>query len=338
MSKFAKGKSRLGRGLSSLIPESEGAVPQTQLRSAADETVIGQDSTPSSGVDLAKPEAQDAAKSLAGDLSASIHDGSLIFLHPKDVAPNPHQPRRVMDQALLAELAASFRTTGIIQPVIVRPVGDGYELVAGERRWRAAQLAGLDRIPAVLRQVEGSRQAEMALIENTQRVDLNPIDRAEAYRALMEQLGLTQAELAERLGEDRSSLANYLRLLDLPDAVRHRVKEGQLSLGHGKLLAGVSDASAQARLADAVINQGLSVRNLERMIKAGETAPAPTGRVPRLAPSAHIQDLEKSLAVQLGLRVQVKASPRKGRGKLVLHYNSLEQFDELMGRLGLLIE
>ena len=188
-----KPKSRLGRGLSSLISVSELPV-EAEIHVSAPE---------SASPDIARlPSA----------------DPNLIALDK--VSPNPHQPRRVMNEASIAELAASLKSTGLIQPIIVRQVPDGYQLIAGERRWRAAKLAGLTSIPAIVREVDSFAQAQMALVENIQREDLNPFDRAESYRALMTQLGLTQAELAGRLGEERSSVANYLRLLDLAAPVR----------------------------------------------------------------------------------------------------------------------
>jgi ParB family chromosome partitioning protein len=256
--------------------------------------------------------------------------GAPLLIPIDAIRPNPHQPRRTINDASIAELAASMRSSGIIQPLVVRRTDRGFELIAGHRRWRAAKLAGLTEVPAFSRDVDSYEQAQMALVENIQREDLNPIERAQAYRALMDQLGLTQAELATRMGEDRSSIANYLRLLDLTEAVRVMVRDGRLSLGHAKLLAGVADILQQQRLAETVIAQGLSVRGLERMLQS-----EPTGKPLRKAPavSAHLADLEKSLARQLGLRVQIWSNT-KGRGRLILHYGSLDQFDEIVHKLG----
>ncbi|HEV8293364.1 MAG TPA: ParB/RepB/Spo0J family partition protein, partial [Tepidisphaeraceae bacterium] len=240
-------------------------------------------------------------------------------------------PRRSFDESSLADLAASLKSTGLIQPILVRRVGQQYQLIAGERRLRAAKLAGLSTIPALIRDIDTVTQAQMALIENIQREDLNPIDRAQGYRTLIDQMGLTQAELAGRLGEDRSSIANFLRLLDLSESVKTMVRDGRLSVGHAKLIAGISDILEQERLANLVLLQGLSVRNLERAIKEGPRPdikkPAPTG------PTAHLQDLEKNISRQLGLRVQLRAAVKKGKGRLIIHYASLDQFDELLARL-----
>jgi ParB family transcriptional regulator, chromosome partitioning protein len=298
-----KPKSRLGRGLSSLISVSELPV-EAEIQVSAPE---------SASPDIARP------------LSA---DPNLIAVDK--VSPNPHQPRRVMNEASIAELAASLKSTGLIQPIIVRQLSDGYQLIAGERRWRAAKLAGLTSIPAIVREVDSFAQAQMALVENIQREDLNPLDRAESYRALMTQLGLTQAELAGRLGEERSSVANYLRLLDLAAPVRELIRDGKLSLGHAKLLAGVSDIAEQDRIAKLVVAQELSVRKVELLL---QQRPASPDNVPVSSPSAHIQDLERSISRQLGMKVQVR-SAKKGKGRLVIHYASLDQFDELMTRMG----
>ncbi|HEX3355862.1 MAG TPA: ParB/RepB/Spo0J family partition protein, partial [Tepidisphaeraceae bacterium] len=246
------------------------------------------------------------------------------------IKPNPHQPRRVMNESSIAELAASLKTTGLIQPVIVRQTPDGFQLIAGERRWRAAKVAGLSTIPAIIRDVNSFEQAQMALIENIQREDLNPIDRAESYRSLINQLGLTQAELAGRLGEDRSSIANHLRLLELAEPVRNLIRDQKISLGHAKLLAGITNPAEQERLSNLVVDQQLSVRALEQMLQATTTDQPPAKDQPKL--SAHIQDLERSISRQLGMKVQLR-SARKGAGKLVISYASLDQFDELMMRL-----
>ncbi len=251
------------------------------------------------------------------------------------ITPNPHQPRRVFDDASLAQLADSLRSSGLIQPIVVRRMEEGYQLIAGERRLRAAKLAALNQIPVLVRDVDSMSQAQMALVENIQREDLNPIDRASAYRTLMGQLGLTQAELGSRLGEDRSSIANFLRLLDLAEPVRQLLRTNKLSLGHAKLLAGIADVLEQQRLADLVVQQDLSVRNLERLIQSPEAEPKTRSAI---APSAHIADLEKTISRQLGMRVQVRRSGSKGKGRLVIHYGSLDQFDQLLTKLSLSLE
>jgi ParB family chromosome partitioning protein len=309
---IAKGRSRLGRGLSSLMGSAPGVETNLPvMRELPDESATAPDNSP------------------------AVNGASPTEIPVGQVSVNPHQPRRSFDEAALSQLAESIKSSGLIQPIIVRPFDGGYQLIAGERRLRAAKIAGLATIPAIVRDVDGLSQAQMALDENVQREDLNPLDRAAAYRTLMDQLGLTQAELAGRLGEDRSTIANHLRLLDLSDSVREHLAAGRLSLGHAKLLAGVADILEQQRLAELVVAQDLSVRNLERMIQSPardpETKAAST-------PSAYIADLEKTISRQLGMRVQVRRSGSKGKGRLVVHYASLDQFDQLVAKLGVSIE
>jgi ParB family chromosome partitioning protein len=319
MSKQGLPKSRLGRGLSSLINISESPA------AAAGVVPSGVGST----------DAPAAVLSESG--SSALPPGVLVVELPVDqISPNPHQPRRRFDEGPLKELAESIKSTGLIQPIVARGTPDGgYELIAGERRWRAAKLAGLAALPVILRSVDPVMQAQMALVENIQRQDLNPIERATAYKALLDNLGLTQGELADRLGEDRSVIGHFLRLLDLTPAVQEFIADGRLSVSHGKLLAGVSDVSEQIRLAELAINQGLNVRNLERLLNVPGATPPPA---PQKSPSAHLADLEKSLSRQLGMRVQVRAGRQKGRGRLVVHYGSLDQFDDLLSRLGMAAE
>lgn len=306
---------RLGRGLSSLLGVTE--IPATP-------EIPPQEGGSPSEAPIAETAAAPQPLTAESEIDvAAIH-------------PNPHQPRRKFNDASIAELAASMKAAGLIQPIIVRKTDEGYQLIAGERRWRAAKLAGFTTLPAIIRNVDAYTQAQMALVENIQREDLNPLDRAESYRSLMTQLGLTQAELAGRLGEDRSSIANYLRLLDLSESVGQRVREGVLSLGHAKLLAGIDNPAEQERLADLVTRQDLSVRNLERVIQSGtvsDTTPKPPS-----GPSAHLAEIERTVTRHIGLRVQIRNAPKKGKGKVVIHYGNLDQFDELMRRLGVQFE
>jgi ParB family chromosome partitioning protein len=234
-------------------------------------------------------------------------------------------------------LASSIRTQGIIQPLIVRvrPAG-GYELIAGERRWRAAQRAGLHEVPAVIRDVAPAQAFEMALVENLQREDLNPIEEASGYERLVAEFGYTQEKLAERVGKERSTVANALRLLRLPDSVRGLVAAGRLSMGHARALLGVESTAAMERLARRTVAQDLSVRKVEELVRrdrgdagggaAAKTATA-TGR-----PSANARDLGMRLSRALGTRVDVnEAGP--GRGQVAIHYQSLDQLDALIERI-----
>ena len=319
-----KPKSRLGRGLSSLISissneEQATAVAPNPPAAAATRTPVMRE-IPQPQVEAQEP---------------SSPNGRVIDVQLSAIVPNPHQPRRQMEEASIRELAQSLKSSGLIQPIVVRRNGEQYELIAGERRWRAAKVAGLATVPALVRDADSFEQAQLALIENIQRENLNPIDRAMAYRSLMNQLGLTQAELAGRMGEDRSSIANFLRLLDLPPAVQTMVADGRLSLGHAKILAGIDNPADQERLANLVVSQSLSVRNLERHMQEGAEAAKSRSAA---APSPHVAELEKDISRQLGLRAQVRTGAKKGRGKLILHYASLEQFDELMGRLNVRVD
>lgn len=295
-------KSRLGRGLSSLIGVDPGVTP------TFDETI---EAPPLPDVSPQTPTTE---------------------VGIEQVSPNPRQPRRAFDEAALNELAASIQANGLIQPIVVRRVGQGYELIAGERRLRAAKLAGLTRIPVVVREADDLTQAQLALVENIQRQDLNPIERAEGYHALQRELGLTQAELGTRLGEDRSTISNHLRLLDLALPVRDLVRDGKLSLGHAKVLCGVADPAEQQRLADLAIQQELTVRNLERVL----ATPAPVEAKPAEKASPYQRDLDANLTKQVGLRVQVRASGKKG--KVVIHYGSLDEFDALLEKLGVRLD
>jgi ParB family chromosome partitioning protein len=313
MSKQPQQKSRLGRGLSSLIGMSP--LPQTPVSVELP--------GPSAGTGIAQSPAAEPP-------------GVRVLEVPLDkLSANPHQPRRSFDEGSLQSLADSLKATGLIQPVVARGTDDGsYELIAGERRWRAAKLAGLATIPVILRAADPVMQAQMALIENIQREDLNPIERAAAYKALLDNLGLTQAELADRLGEDRTVIGHHLRLLDLAPPVQEKVVRGQLSLSHARLLAGVAQHGEQTRLADLVLSQDLNVRNLERLINA-PPAGQPTAAAKAPSTSAHIADLEKTISRHLGLRVQLRAKPGKKQGRLILHYASLDQFDDLLNKLGI---
>jgi ParB family transcriptional regulator, chromosome partitioning protein len=306
-----KGRSRLGRGLSSLISISADREESVEI--------------PATSATLNPP----AVSIVESKLSPGPIEISLA-----EITPNPHQPRRHFDDGQLNRLAESLKSSGLIQPIVVKKSKDGYQLIAGERRLRAAKIAGLTQIPAIFREVDAHAQAQLALVENIQREDLNPLDRAAAYQSLIDQQGLTQAELAERLGEERSGIANYLRLLQLAKPVQQQLRDEKISFGHAKLLAGIVDPLEQQRLADLVVSQELSVRSLERLIVQPATNPAPTITKPS---EAYIADLEKNISQQLGMRVQVRRRG-KGKGRLTIHYASLDQFDQLLAKLGLQLE
>ena len=244
---------------------------------------------------------------------------------------NPDQPRRAFSEAELESLAASIREKGVLQPILIRPApnGDGFQIVAGERRWRASQRAGLTAIPAVIRELDDRQVLEIAIIENVQRADLNPIEEALGYRALIERFGRTHEGLGEIVGKSRSHVANTLRLLSLPDAVRVHVEEGRLSAGHARALLTAENAEG---LADRIITEGLSVRQTETLAKGHVDKPARTGARRETAErNPDIAALERDLSDSLGLKVEL--ADKDGKGQLTLKYGSLEQLDDLCRRL-----
>lgn len=223
--------------------------------------------------------------------------------------PNRFQPRQIFDDQPLADLADSIRANGVIQPIVVRRAGSGYEIIAGERRWRAAQVAGLLKVPIVVRDVPDDKLLQVALIENVQRENLNPIDEALAYRRLMDEFKLTQEQVAVSVNKDRSSVANYLRLLKLPASVQALVAAGALSMGHARAILAVEESTKQAEVAARVRSRGLSVRDTEKLVKhLSETPTPPPSREP---PDVHTRQAEERLRLALGTRVRIM---RKGKG------------------------
>ncbi|WP_022683653.1 ParB/RepB/Spo0J family partition protein [Sphingobium bisphenolivorans] len=248
------------------------------------------------------------------------------------IQPHPEQPRRHFDEAALQELADSIGKRGVIQPIIVRPHGGGFQIVAGERRWRAAQRAQLHRIPAIVRDFDEAETLEIALIENIQREDLNPIEEAEAYRKLIAEYDHSQEALGRLVGKSRSHVANLMRLLDLPATVQQQVVEQKLSMGHARALIGAPDCETLARTVEA---KGLSVRDTEQLVrkaKTGDTAPARPRGGPQRQNDPDILALEEHLADILGVRVEIGQTD-SASGTLSLHYSTLDQLDMLCQRL-----
>ena len=249
------------------------------------------------------------------------------------IQPHPEQPRRHFDEGALAELADSIGKRGVIQPIIVRPHGGGFQIVAGERRWRAAQRAQLHRIPAIVRDFDEAETLEIALVENIQREDLNPIEEAEAYRKLIADFNHSQEALGRIVGKSRSHIANLIRLLDLPASVQQQVVEQKLSMGHARALIGAPDCETLAKTIEA---KGLSVRDTEDLVrrsKKGEGA-APRGRTPSgmVSKDPDIAALEQHLADILGVKVDIGHGEGAG-GTLSLRYSTLDQLDMLCQRL-----
>ena len=269
---------------------------------------------------------------LLGGAPKARTDGELSQLSVRSLKPGKYQPRTRMDQASLAELADSIRARGVLQPVVVRPVDDGgYEILAGERRWRAAQIAGLERIPALVREVPDDAALGIGLIENIQREDLNPIEESAGLKRLIDEFRLTHDEVAKAVGRSRSAVTNLLRLLELARPVQDMLQDGRIDMGHARALLGVGKAK-QVELAEQVASRGLSVRETERLVQHAAAAPKAATRSPKAGRDADTRRLEEELSEALGATVTVK--PRRGgRGSLVIDYASLEQLEGLVARL-----
>lgn len=321
----------LGRGLGALIPGASGAAAAT-----------------SGGADSAAEVAVHTQPVVPGML-ASKRD---YFLCPiEEIGPSRDNPRQRFDEERLEELAGSIRVQGVVQPLVVRALsaedqktaaGLRYVLIAGERRWRAAQRAGLRDVPVVVKDVSAANAFELALVENLQREDLNPMEEAEAYRRLSEEFGYTQEELARRVGKERATVANALRLLKLPQKARELVIAGQLAMGHARALLGLDTVAAIEAGAAQVVGKQLSVRQTEELVrrlhKAGSgSAPASDKKpaAPAEAPaekSASVRDVESRLQRALGTRVQLNQRSNSA-GTIEIHYHSLDELDGLLGRL-----
>lgn len=322
-------KRRLGRGLSSLISSPVAVeVPQ------AVENTLNRA--------LSEPIASEQAP------QPPIDDSERVHMIPVDrIAPNPAQPRRRFNEEALAELAASIRSAGVMQPIIVRRVtvagraGERFELVAGERRWRAAQLASLAEVPALVRDLTDAESAQWALIENLQREDLGPMEKAGALRSLVQSFGLTHAEVAQRVGLERATISNLLRLLELEEEIADALEQGDLTMGHGRALLAVPAGPVRLDLAHQAIANQWSVRRLER--EAAEAVEIPTNRPggaggdgaeSLLEREAGVRDLERRLSEHLGTRVKLLLRRGGTRGRIVVEFYDLDQFDGLMARIG----
>lgn len=272
---------------------------------------------------------------LLGDAALQTQEGGSVFLPIAQVEPGMKQPRKRFDQESLSDLADSIRAHGIIQPLTVRRLASGYyQIIAGERRWRAAKLAGLEEVPAVIIEADDRKVMELGLIENLQREDLNPIEEAMGYRALVEDYGLTQEEVARQVGKSRPAIANALRLMGLPDAVRQLLEEGKLSAGHGRALLTLSDGGLQRKLAQKVVAEDLSVRQTEALAKrlaaAGSQADAPSA--PAQDPMKLYRDAAaKELSSRWGRKVSITMGPKKGR--LEFEFYNDEDLTQLLDRL-----
>lgn len=302
---MATSKSRLGRGLGALI-SSGTPTPKT---AAAPETAP------------AKTAGSAAPGSLSGYREIAIHL----------IEPNPYQPRRDFDAAQLSDLVESIRSEGLLQPIVVRPVGDKFQLIAGERRWRAFQQLKIKSIAARVMASSDASSAALAMIENLQREGLNPIDEAHGYASLIRDFDLTQDAAAQRVGKPRASVANVLRLLSLESELQGYVSKGMLSVGHAKVLLGVEKSAERQMLARRTLEQGLSVRALEELLQRRPGGPGKHRRMPAAAATA-LTDIEKKLTSHLGARTTLKHSPRRGR--IIVEYKGNEDLQRVLGRMG----
>jgi ParB family chromosome partitioning protein len=283
----------------------------------------------------------DASQGTAGgpaarkDLPVGItsDDDGTLWVNPALLKPNPRQPRQIFDEEKLAELTESVKREGILSPIIIEDTEDGsFYIIAGERRTRAARAAGLEKVPVQLRRYSDSRKLEVALIENIQRTDLTPVEEAEAYMQLMQLEGITQEEVAEKVGKSRSAVANTLRLLKLPDEMRQALAAGEISAGHARALLSVGDPSARQILFKKITSQGLSVRQAEKEAGAmNSTAPAAKAAKPEKPRDPNYADLEQKFIEALGTKVQMKGNWDKGQ--LVIDYFSQSDLDRIFNKI-----
>lgn len=266
-------------------------------------------------------------RGLGALLPTADPEAKIVELPVGDIRPNPHQPRKEFAADDLEELAASIREIGLLQPVVVRPTESGYELLVGERRLRASRLAGVSRIPAIVRDAEDREALEQALVENLQRADLGPLEEAYAFRSLIEVFELTQDQVARRVGKSRVHVTNTLRLLDLPDSVRALVAEGLLSAGHARAILGIKDPTLREAAARRAVGEGLTVRQLEAIARR-EGKPRPAAREPR---REDYPDLAEALADKLGTTVRVESG--RGKGRIVVDFGSRADLDRIAALL-----
>jgi ParB family transcriptional regulator, chromosome partitioning protein len=304
----ARKKMGLGRGLDALLGESIGVTGHTAME-------IGQGD-------------------VAGQATSNVKRDGVSMIAVAEITPNPHQPRRHFAEAALEELAKSIARHGVIQPIVVRPFDGKYQIVAGERRWRAAQRAQIHHLPALVRSLTDAETMEIALIENIQRQDLNPIEEAEAYKRLTDEFGHSQAALASIVEKSRSHVANMMRLLELPVLLRDMVIEGQLQMGHARALLSSDDA---VQLAAVVVKQGLSVRATEDLVRRskhdGKAEAAPRKAKGESQNNADIKAVETYLGDLLGLKVRIQQGASASIGTVSFDYASLDQLDMLCQRL-----
>ena len=263
---------------------------------------------------------------------AKLAGDDVLQLPLEQLEHNPYQTRTAaLNEIALQELAASIKSVGVLQPIVVRTNGVGrYQVIAGERRWQAAHMAGLNAIPAIVRHVSNEQAMEMTIIENLQREDLNPIEQARAYDRLGREFGLTQEQMSIRTGLERSSISNFLRLLKLPTSVQAKIEQDQITISHAKYLLAMESAVETERIADRIVEQGLSVRQTEELVNA-MIHPRPKPPKPEREVDPNVREAESELQRALGVRVTIE--DRDGKGKILIEYHSLEDFDRILAAL-----
>ena len=265
--------------------------------------------------------------SLFQDMEVEEAGSGILEIAVGQLDPNPDQPRQTFDDEGIAQLAESIRDQGVLQPLLVVPSGGGrYRIIAGERRFRAGRMAGLDTLPCIVKDIDVIRQMEIALIENLQREDLNPMEAAKGIQALMKQCGYTQEKVSARLGKSRPAVANLLRMLSLPEEITEMVRDGRLSAGHARVLAGLGSAEEQIRLGRMAADEGMSVRQLEQLASAAKTAKPAKKRKPAALP-AELNELQDKIRMKTGLKSTLTGSISKG--KIVLQYSTRDELERL---------
>ncbi len=278
-----------------------------------------------------------AVEAPPSSVDSSNSNDKVLYIDPSVVQPNPHQPRKQFNPESIKALAKSIKEHGLLQPIMVKPGRDGrYQLIAGERRWRAAKELGLAAVPAIIREMSNKESLSAALVENLQREDLNPIEKAKAFWELTEVFGLTQEEVGRYTGLDRSTVANFLRLLELPIEVQEHVSRGTISPGHARALLALSDEVLQKKVCNRIIEEGLTVRQVEALTavtkRPGSDSQNPVEDPKHPGESNHLQDLEDRL--RKALRTKVQITQLNGKGKVVLYFHGKAQLEHLLGILG----
>lgn len=269
-------------------------------------------------------------KALGKGLDALIpgKQETLLEIEIERIIPGKHQPRTYFDENSLKELAQSIREKGIIQPIVVSRVGDGtFRIIAGERRWKAAKIAGVEKIPAIIKDVSPAEEIEIALIENIQRQDLDPVETAQAFETLLKEFNITQEELSKKVGKDRATIANYLRILKLPEDIKNYIKNGDLTMGHAKAILSVENPAKQIEIARHVVKKALSVRQTEELVRRLNKSQVKESK----EEISEIKELEQRLISELGAKVKIYH--RGKRGRLEIFYNSLDELDGILQRI-----